>query len=81
MTFEFIIVHQQRENEPILGILRDRLIALYGDTTDVARGIPSGTVGDPGDFGEIVTFLCSEQAKFVTGVALQVDGGSYAGLL
>jgi 3-oxoacyl-[acyl-carrier protein] reductase len=59
----------------------DRLIALYGDTTDVARGIPSGTVGDPGDFGEIVTFLCSEQAKFMTGVALQVDGGSYAALL
>jgi hypothetical protein len=25
--------------------------------------------------------LCSEHARFVTGVALQVDGGAYLGLL
>ncbi len=47
----------------------------------MARGIPSGTIGDPADFGQIVAFLCSEQAKFVTGVALQIDGGTYAALL
>ncbi len=58
-----------------------RLIQLYGDTADAARGIPSGTVGDPGDFGQVVAFLCSEQAKYLTGVALQIDGGTYAALL
>ena len=58
-----------------------RLIQLYGDTADAARGIPSGTVGDPGDFGQVVAFLCSDQAKFLTGVALQIDGGTYAALL
>lgn len=39
------------------------------------------TMGDPGDFGRIVAFLCSEPARFVNGVALQVDGGAVAGLL
>jgi 3-oxoacyl-[acyl-carrier protein] reductase len=38
-------------------------------------------MGDAGDFGSVVAFLCSEQAKFVTGLQMHVDGGAYAGLL
>jgi 3-oxoacyl-[acyl-carrier protein] reductase len=38
-------------------------------------------MGDPADFGEVAAFLCSEHAKFITGVQLHIDGGSYAGLL
>jgi 3-oxoacyl-[acyl-carrier protein] reductase len=38
-------------------------------------------MGDPGDFGKIVAFLCSEPAKFINGVAVNVDGGAVAGLL
>ena len=37
---------------------------------NLRKGIPTGTLGDPGDFGRVVTFLCSESAKFVTGLAL-----------
>ncbi|MGD9995712.1 MAG: SDR family oxidoreductase [Ilumatobacteraceae bacterium] len=53
----------------------DRVQVLYGEQ------LPSmGRLGDPGDFGAIVAFLCSEQAKFVTGLGLHVDGGSFGGL-
>jgi 3-oxoacyl-[acyl-carrier protein] reductase len=38
-------------------------------------------VGDPADFGKVAAFLCSEPARFVSGVALGVDGASVAGLL
>jgi 3-oxoacyl-[acyl-carrier protein] reductase len=41
----------------------------------------SAPIGRPEDFGAVVTFLCSEQAKFLTGAAVHVDGGSYAALL
>ena len=59
----------------------DRLRELHGgDLAGAAAGIPAGTVGDPADFGAAVAFLCSERARFVTGVALPVDGGSFAGL-
>jgi 3-oxoacyl-[acyl-carrier protein] reductase len=59
----------------------NRLLQLHGgDPSSAARGIPAGIVGDPDDFGAIVAFFCSESAKFVTGVSLQVDGGAYAGL-
>jgi 3-oxoacyl-[acyl-carrier protein] reductase len=38
-------------------------------------------VGDPDDFGQAVAFLCSEQAKFIVGTGLLVDGGQTVGLL
>jgi 3-oxoacyl-[acyl-carrier protein] reductase len=49
------------------------------------RGAGSGQgsedrIGDPGDFGRIAAFLCSESAAFLTGAAIHVDGGAYAGL-
>ena len=51
----------------------DRALQL-GDPSAMAAGIPVGALGDPADFGAIVTFLCSEQSKFVTGLQLHVDG-------
>lgn len=41
----------------------------------------SGRMGDPDDFGKVVAFLCSDQAGFITGTAVQVDGGATTGLL
>jgi 3-oxoacyl-[acyl-carrier protein] reductase len=52
----------------------ERVRSLYGDAA------APGPLGRADDFGAIVAFLCSEQAKFVTGVQLHVDGGAYAGL-
>ena len=60
----------------------DRLTSLFGGEPDPASlGVPSGTIGRPEDFGAVVAFLCSDQARFITGTHLPVDGGSYAGLL
>ena len=60
----------------------DRIKQLYGSIPDGKEiGIPTGTIGDPADFGKVVTFFCGEPAKFVTGTNLQVDGGVYEGLI
>jgi 3-oxoacyl-[acyl-carrier protein] reductase len=40
-----------------------------------------GPVGDPGDFGKVVCFLCSAPAGFISGAAVGVDGATVAGLL
>jgi 3-oxoacyl-[acyl-carrier protein] reductase len=60
----------------------DRLLQLHGgDVSGVGAALPVGRVGDPDEFGAVVAFLCSQQAGFITGAALQVDGGAYPGLL
>jgi 3-oxoacyl-[acyl-carrier protein] reductase len=61
--------------------LTNRLRTLVGaGFEDFVKGLPGGG-GDPRDFGRIAAFLCSESAKYLTGVALSVDGGSDAGLI
>jgi 3-oxoacyl-[acyl-carrier protein] reductase len=58
-----------------------RLIDLYGgDASAIASQIPAGFLGSAEDFGSILAFLCSDQAKFLTGAAVHVDGGAYHGL-
>lgn len=46
----------------------------------IERGV-TGRTGDPADFGQVVAFLCSQQAGFINGTALGVDGGAVLGLL
>ena len=43
--------------------------------------IAAGRLGRPEEFGDACAFLCSAQAGFISGQNLQLDGGSYAGLL
>ena len=41
----------------------------------ILSNTPLGRLGDPEDVARCVRFLCSEEARFVTGAVLQVDGG------
>lgn len=60
--------------------LTDRLTGGDPNRVPSAAGIPAGFIGDPLDFGQVVAFVCSEQAKFITGAAIPVDGGADAAL-
>ena len=51
------------------GISRDEFLAKAG------VDIPLRRVGTPEEFANVMAFLASERASYVTGVALQVDGG------
>jgi 3-oxoacyl-[acyl-carrier protein] reductase len=53
----------------------DRMKQLAG--SDVA----AGSMGNPADFGRVVAFLCSAHAAFISGTAVNVDGGAVLGLL
>jgi 3-oxoacyl-[acyl-carrier protein] reductase len=60
----------------------DRLRQLHaGDLDALARTLPAGELGRAEDFGRVAAFLCSEPARFLTGSAIPLDGGAYAGLL
>ncbi|MEO1150266.1 MAG: SDR family oxidoreductase [Pseudomonadota bacterium] len=62
----------------------DRLKALLGGEENygaVTGDIPLGRVGDPAEFADMVTFLASDRASYVTGQAIAVDGGWINGLI
>jgi NAD(P)-dependent dehydrogenase (short-subunit alcohol dehydrogenase family) len=50
-----------------------------GDALDqLAQGGPAGRVGQPEEIAAAITFLATEQASFIHGVLLPVDGGRLA---
>jgi 3-oxoacyl-[acyl-carrier protein] reductase len=57
------------------GLSRDAYLARQ------SADIPMGRVGTPEEFASVAVFLASERASYVTGVAVQVDGGLVRGLL
>ncbi len=42
---------------------------------EIKKRIPSGSLGTPQDVAEAVAFLASEEASYITGHVLNVDGG------
>lgn len=48
---------------------------------EIAQTIAAKRLGRPSEFGDACAFLCSAQAGFISGQNLQLDGGSYAGLI
>jgi 3-oxoacyl-[acyl-carrier protein] reductase len=63
------------------GALGDQLGQMLGMSSQEAvkwfaeQNIPLGHHGDPEDIANMVTFLASDKAKFITGQAINVDGG------
>lgn len=47
----------------------------------MAASIAAGRLGRPEEFGDACAFLCSAQAGYISGQNIQLDGGSYAGLM
>lgn len=47
----------------------------------ITANIPAGRIGKPSEFANVVAFLASEAASYVTGHTMQVDGGLVQGLL
>ncbi len=51
------------------GITRDEALQAAADA------IPVGRLAEPSEIGDVVAFLASERASYITGVSLLVDGG------
>jgi NAD(P)-dependent dehydrogenase (short-subunit alcohol dehydrogenase family) len=44
-------------------------------TRDLAKGVPLGRMGTAEEFASLACFLASEQGSYITGTAINVDGG------
>lgn len=66
-----------RANVVAPGYVQTRLTDVLPEeaTTAMLRSTPLGRLGEPADVAGAVRFLCSDEASFVTGAVLLVDGG------
>lgn len=65
---ELAEARSKREERPVAELLAER-----------NRHIPAGRAGDPAELADVVAFLVSERASFLTGAAIPVDGGQSSG--
>jgi 3-oxoacyl-[acyl-carrier protein] reductase len=66
-----------RANVIAPGYIKTRLTDAIPEDAQQAMlaNTPLGRFGDPEDVGRVVRFLCSDEAAFITGEVLLVDGG------
>jgi len=66
-----------RANVVVPGYVKSRLTDVLSEdqTGAMLENTPLGRLGDPEDVAGAVRFLCSEDAAFITGAVLLVDGG------
>ena len=66
-----------RANAVVPGYVKTQLTNVLPDgaTEAMLQSTPLGRLGDPEDVAGAVRFLCSEEASFITGAVLLVDGG------
>jgi 3-oxoacyl-[acyl-carrier protein] reductase len=57
----------------------DRLASNWGSWEEMeanaAEGVPAARLGQPDEFGDLVAFLCSVRAGYLTGTVIPLDGG------
>ena len=61
-----------------------RMTELYGaggPPAEELAQIPLGRLGTPREFGDVVCFVASDRAAYISGTTVLVDGGSSRGLL
>jgi 3-oxoacyl-[acyl-carrier protein] reductase len=55
--------------------LADEDGSLEGAEAAARTEVPAGRLGRPEEYGDLVAFLCSERAAYITGTTIPIDGG------
>lgn len=71
----------ERQEQMAKVAMRLRGISYEEARAEQVASIRAGRLGRPEEFGDACAFLCSAQAGFLTGQSIQLDGGSYEGVL
>ncbi len=74
------LILTRRQEELSVSRAADKKMTLEEYLVDSAKAIPAGRLGRPEEIGNVVAFLASEQASYINGVNLLVDGGSTRGI-
>jgi 3-oxoacyl-[acyl-carrier protein] reductase len=56
--------------------LADSSGSLAGAEASAREDVPAGRLGQPEEYGDLVAFLCSDRAAYLTGTVIPLDGGA-----
>ena len=62
-------------------LMKNKGISREEARAEIAASIAANRFGNPEEFGATCAFLCSTNAGFISGQNIQLDGGSYDGLI
>ena len=62
-------------------LMKNQNISRDEARSQIASSIAANRFGKPEELGATCAFLCSQQASFISGQNIQLDGGSYEGLI
>lgn len=79
VTPGFILTARQRE----IGEARGKKMGVSQEEylAQVAKAIPAGRLGSPEELANVIVFLCSDRASYISGATISVDGGLIKGIL
>jgi 3-oxoacyl-[acyl-carrier protein] reductase len=63
-------VHQR-----VKALMKDEGMSHEQASARIAGDLPLGRIGNPDEFGELVAFVASRKAGFMTGAVITIDGG------
>jgi len=61
-------------------VMKFRGVTYEQARAEQVASINAGRLGRPDEFGDAFAFVCSAQAGYMSGQAIQLDGGSYVGI-
>jgi len=70
-----------RQQDMAQRMMRDRGISFDEARALQVKSVRARRLGRPEEFADACAYLCSAQASFISGQNLQLDGGSYDGLI
>lgn len=74
------LILTKRQEELSTSRAAEKMMTFEHYLAESAKAIPAGRLGRPDEIGNVVAFLASEQASFINGVNLLVDGGAARGI-
>jgi 3-oxoacyl-[acyl-carrier protein] reductase len=69
-----------RQEELIQERSAKRKISTAEYLAEVTKDIPAGRLGTPQEIGDVIVFLATDEANYINGVNLLVDGGMAKGI-
>lgn len=67
-TLDLFFLNRLSERKSLTDTVNELLYA-------AEKSIPAGRIGVQEDIAECVLFLCSDQAKYINGISIVIDGG------